>query len=614
MSPATAEESSPSAAALPALGHPPSLERVGPARQDFGTQQASAPVWFTAYAEQQQAQLTLLRERAEQAELRQAELSRTVLLLSQTLDGMAATQRVPPALPLAPSMPEGKHGVHYAQAAVPRKQETRKGIHPSFKTEPPRESRGATSFGVTRGVPSYGGDHRYMGPPGATHVTLAAAGHFSGSARGRGGPGDEDPDPFTAYVHQEDSSDDDSRGRGGYTREPSYRSGGARTRGRVYVPKYRGDDVSKMRKHPLLVDRSDPVRWLINFRAFCEEERWDRDTRKHMLPQLWKDDKPASRSSNWAAEVRKALSVRHVSEIQLEKHFLARNARQGELDQARIRILTCLQPAEALSGDWVRALFHEYSELKRWSAKPTDLPSEEDLVASLRTRLTTPLLVRHLHMHGMPPSYVGLLGLCDSIDDGITANKNVQARLEEVNAKKAKVAMVGLSGDRIYVLQAEAQSELLLYQEVAQALVRQDGGEPSLGRVNRIVQNMKSYAKEVIPAERMTEWGKVFGSRHKPSRDEHGTPKAEGCPFHMNKRDGCNRGEGECPMPHIRRKNAPCPSGSANSDSCPLGAFCPLVHKDHMYPIIFRNKNNPNEYLKIFFKDDISPFSPHYRQ
>ena len=67
-------------------------------------------------------------------------------------------------------------------------------------------------------------------------------------------------------------------------------------------------------------------------------------------------------------------------------------------------------------------------------------------------------------------------------------------------------------------------------------------------------------------------------------------------------------------MPHIRRKNAPCPLGSANSDSCPLGAFCPLVHEDHMYPIIFRNKNNPNEYFKIFLKDDISPFSPHYRQ
>ena len=210
VSPATGEESSPSAGALPSVGHPPSLERVGPARQDFGTQQASAPVWFTAYAEQQQAQLTLLRERAEQAELRQAELSRTVLLLSQTLDGMAATQRVPPALPLAPSMPEGKHGVHYAQAAVPRKQETRKGIHPSFKTEPPRESRGATSFGVTREAPSYGGDHRYMGLSGATHVTLAAAGHLSGRTRGRGGPGDEDPDPFTTYVHQEDSSDDDS--------------------------------------------------------------------------------------------------------------------------------------------------------------------------------------------------------------------------------------------------------------------------------------------------------------------------------------------------------------------------------------------------------------------
>ena len=96
-----------------------------------------------------------------------------MLLLTQTLEGMAARQRVSPDLPLAPSMLEGKHqGVHHAKSAVPMKQGARKGIHLGFQAEPPRESRGAMSFGAIRMAPSYGGDRRYKGISGATHVFL----------------------------------------------------------------------------------------------------------------------------------------------------------------------------------------------------------------------------------------------------------------------------------------------------------------------------------------------------------------------------------------------------------------------------------------------------------
>ena len=68
---------------------------------------------------------------------------------------------------------------------------------------------------------------------------------------------------------------------------------------RFRIPRSRERDLKEMQRHPTLVDKSDPIMWLIRYKQFGKIRFDNANTYRSCLGYIWNDDNSEEKNAWW---------------------------------------------------------------------------------------------------------------------------------------------------------------------------------------------------------------------------------------------------------------------------------------------------------------------------